>query len=67
MVSVEFRSEDKGQQQQYQFSKWYLCVKEPITSNIRLLPFDSCDEPKGIQLGFQLHKALQTKRDNKEV
>ena len=40
-----------------------LCVKESITCSVILLPFDSCDETNG----FQLHIALQTKRDNKEI
>jgi len=36
-----------------------LCMKEPITCSVILLPSDSCDEPNGIQL----HIALQTKKE----
>ena len=39
------------------------CVEESITCSVILLPFNSCEEPKG----FLLHSALHTKRDNKEV
>ena len=39
------------------------CVEESITCSVILLPFNSCEEPKG----FLLHSALHTKRDNKGV